>query len=139
MSDLGHMCDGRFVMPIRVYYADTDAGGVVYHANYLKFAEVCRSEYLRLLGLPLVGDRGENFVVKNSMIDWNLPVRLDDLMNCYTSAVSIGAAKLCMLHEFECRGRVVCRVEIVLVYVSRHLKPIKIGSEFREKLSPKPG
>jgi len=78
--------DGRrHVLPVRVYYEDTDAGGVVYHAAYLRFCERARSDWLRLLGVhhgELSGDDGRalHFVVRRMHCDFLRPARLDDVL-----------------------------------------------------------
>ncbi|MDR3220797.1 MAG: tol-pal system-associated acyl-CoA thioesterase [Candidatus Accumulibacter sp.] len=72
-----------FSFPVRIYYEDTDAGGVVYYANYLKFLERCRSEWLRALGFEqadLLRDPGVAFVVRHVGLDYLKPARLDDLL-----------------------------------------------------------
>ena len=73
-----------FTIPVRIYYEDTDAGGVVYYANYLKFLERCRTEWLREIGHEqgdLLLDSGIAFVVRNVAIDYLKPARLDDLLS----------------------------------------------------------
>ena len=70
-----------FTIPVRIYYEDTDAGGVVYYANYLKYFERCRSEWLRAIGhhqADLLRDPGIAFVVRNVSIEYLRPARLDD-------------------------------------------------------------
>ena len=72
-----------FTLPVRIYYEDTDAGGVVYYANYLKFLERCRSEWLRGIGHDqgdLLRDPGIAFVVRSVNIDYLKPARLDDML-----------------------------------------------------------
>jgi acyl-CoA thioester hydrolase len=72
-----------FAFPVRVYYEDTDAGGVVYYANYLKFLERCRSEWLRSIGCEQAGllrEAGIAFVVRSVSLDYLKPARLDDLL-----------------------------------------------------------
>jgi acyl-CoA thioester hydrolase len=72
-----------FRWPLRVYYEDTDAGGVVYYANYLKFFERCRTEWLRSVGVnqrTLADAHGVMFVVARAEIDYKRPARLDDLL-----------------------------------------------------------
>jgi acyl-CoA thioester hydrolase len=72
-----------FRWPLRVYYEDTDAGGVVYYANYLKFFERCRTEWLRSVGVnqrTLADEHGVMFVVARAEIDYKRPARLDDLL-----------------------------------------------------------
>ena len=70
-----------FSIPVRIYYEDTDAGGVVYYANYLKFLERCRTEWLRAVGhqqADLLRDPGIAFVVRSVKVDFLKPARLDD-------------------------------------------------------------
>ena len=70
-----------FSIPVRIYYEDTDAGGVVYYANYLKFLERCRSEWLRAIGhqqAELLREPGIAFVVRSIQVDFLKPARLDD-------------------------------------------------------------
>ena len=73
-----------FTIPVRVYYEDTDAGGVVYYANYLKFLERCRTEWLRDIGHEqgeLLRDPGIAFVVRSVNVEYLKPARLDDLLS----------------------------------------------------------
>lgn len=70
-----------FSIPVRIYYEDTDAGGVVYYANYLKFLERCRTEWLRAIGhdqADLLRDPGMAFVVRSVNLDYLKPARLDE-------------------------------------------------------------
>ena len=72
-----------FTLPVRIYYEDTDAGGVVYYSNYLKFLERCRTEWLRAIGHEqgeLLRDPGIAFVVRSVNIEYLKPARLDDLL-----------------------------------------------------------
>lgn len=72
-----------FTIPVRIYYEDTDAGGVVYYANYLKFLERCRTEWLRAIGheqSDLLRDAGIAFVVRSVTLDYLKPARLDELL-----------------------------------------------------------
>ena len=86
---------GGHVYHLRVYYEDTDAGGVVYHANYLRFAERARTEALRALGIPhaeMVEQFALMFVVRRVEIDYLRPARLDDSLAVVTRAVAVGGA-----------------------------------------------
>lgn len=81
----------------RVYLEDTDSGGVVYHASYLRFAERARTEYLRALGLShsqLIAREGLIFVVKRLSVEYHRPARLDDSLVVITRAPVIGSASL---------------------------------------------
>jgi acyl-CoA thioester hydrolase len=89
--------DGTHVFPVRVYYEDTDAGGVVYHANYLRFAERARSEMLRVLGIPhtqMLRDDGLAWTVSRCEVDFVRPARLDDALEVHSRLLEIGGASL---------------------------------------------
>ncbi len=90
---------------LRVYFEDTDAGGIVYHANYFRYAERARTEALRDAGIPhseLVRDFGQMFVVRRGEIDYLRPARLDEVLTVVTEPISIGGASL-MLRQ-DCRN-----------------------------------
>lgn len=98
MGDPGGYLDGAVHrLPIRVYYEDTDAGGIVYHSNYLRFAERGRTEMLRALGsghTDLVQSEGVAFAVRRCEIDFRWPARLDDLLEVETRIADIGGASI---------------------------------------------
>ncbi len=82
-----------FRLPVRVYYEDTDAGGVVYYANYLKYLERARTEWLRAAGwcqTALAGDRGLLFAVRSVELDYHAPVRLDDALEVEARIAELG-------------------------------------------------
>jgi acyl-CoA thioester hydrolase len=87
--------DGRHRYTLRVYYEDTDAGGVVYHATYLRFAERARTEALRDAGIPhaeLLADHGVMFMVRRIEVDYLRPARLDDSLTVVTNPLAVGGA-----------------------------------------------
>ncbi|NKF24180.1 tol-pal system-associated acyl-CoA thioesterase [Solimonas marina] len=84
-------------LPIRVYYEDTDVSGVVYHANYLRYFERARTEWLRGLGLGqerLMAELGVAFTVAGMEIDFRLPARLDDALQVRSEVVQVRRASL---------------------------------------------
>lgn len=86
-----------FIFPVRVYYEDTDAGGVVYYANYLKFAERARSEMLRHLGIEnstLQREDGIALVVRKVEAEYISPAKLDDLLEIHLSLTKVGGASI---------------------------------------------
>ena len=92
-----------FKINIRIYYEDTDAGGVVYHSKYLNFAERARAEFLRNLSLEQTFIKEKyniEFVVKNLKIDYLSYCRLDDRIDLVTYLENIHRAKLCFKHTF---------------------------------------
>lgn len=96
----------RFAFPVRVYFEDTDAGGVVYYANYLKYLERCRTEWLRSVGFDqseLLRDPGIAFVVRSVNIEYLKPARLDDELQVELEVEKIGRAQI---HFRQCIRRV---------------------------------
>ncbi len=96
------LAEGRHAYTLRVYYEDTDAGGVVYHASYLRYAERARTEALRDLGIPhaaLVARYGLMFVVRRIKVDYLRPARLDALLTVVTEPLAVGGASLVLRQE----------------------------------------
>ncbi len=95
-----------FRFPVRVYYEDTDAAGVVYYANYLKFMERARTEWLESRGFPLAAferEHGVVFVVHRCEIDFLQPARLNDALNVSVEPVKLGASTI-KARQDVCRG-----------------------------------
>ena len=122
-----------FALPIRVYYADTDAGGIVYHSKYLDMAERCRTELLRRFDWPLVGANGENFIVRSAILDWLAPARLDDLITCTTTVVEVKGARVKLRQNFEFEGQTLCNVQVELVHVSAEMRPSRLPLDLKQK------
>jgi len=128
------------VLPIRVYFEDTDFTGLVYHANFLKFCERGRSDFIRLLGLdhrsladPRQGEPAV-FVVRRIEIDYLKPARIDELLEVVTTCAEIGGAAL-VLQQDICRdGTVLARAKVTVVLVSRAGKPQRLGTLVRGAL-----
>ena len=88
---------------LRVYYQDTDAGGVVYHANYLAFAERARAETLRALGAPhakMVAEQGIMFVVHRINLHYQRPARLDEVIRIKTGITKVSGASVTLVQRF---------------------------------------
>lgn len=86
-----------FTWPIRVYYEDTDAGGIVFYANYLKFFERARTEWLRSCGIEqetLANETGSIFIVRSTAVDYRAPARLDDVIQVISRTERIGRASV---------------------------------------------
>lgn len=99
---------GQHRYRLRVYYEDTDAGGVVYHASYLRFAERARTEALRDLGLPhaaLVARHGLMLVVRRIKVDYLQPARLDDSLTVVTEPIQVGGASVVLRQDVRPDGR----------------------------------
>jgi len=128
----------KFVWPVRVYYEDTDGGGVVYHANYLKFMERARTEWLRSLGFDqtaLRHDPGVLFVVREVRLKYRKPACFNDALNVVTELSGSGRSLL-EFGQTILRGEEIlteAKVEVVCVDAER-FKPVAIPPAIREKL-----
>ncbi len=97
----------NFVLPVRVYYEDTDAAGMVYYANYLKFMERARTDWIRALGFEhsqVMQELGVAFVVRTAVVEYLKPARLDDALEIVSSIESLGRAQVVFAQNVERRG-----------------------------------
>ena len=126
---------------VRVYYEDTDAGGVVYYANYLKYIERGRTEHLRDLGFELAtiaNETGIVFVVKSVKADYLLPAFLDDTIEVQTSIELVKHASLIFAQKITNKEKntVLFNAEVKVVSVLKNnLKPCAFPQEILEKLN----
>ncbi|MBH88309.1 MAG: hypothetical protein CMJ12_04020 [Pelagibacterales bacterium] len=114
---------------IRVYYEDTDSGGVVYHANYLKFAERSRTEMLRKYKIEqekLKNDYNIQFVVKNLFIEYYHSAKLDELLNVKSLIIKISSAKIIMEQSIYKKKKLLAKIDITLGSVNQIGKPSRI-------------
>lgn len=118
MTDMNPRLEGQtFILPVRVYYEDTDAGGVVFYANYLKYAERARSEMLRHFGIEnsdLQDRHGVAFVVRHIAVDYIRPARLDDLLEVSLTLDKIGGASMQGEQVIRCAGEDLVKIQIRL-------------------------
>ncbi len=125
--------DKTFSFPVRVYYEDTDAGGIVYYANYLKFAERARTEFLRLVGKnqdDMLKQQGLGFVVKDCHISYKTPAKLDDALNVTCKVTELRGASLKMEQKIYKQDTIICELEINLVFLNiTTMRPTKIPPE----------
>lgn len=132
--------DGIFNMPVRVYYEDTDAGGIVYYANYLKFAERARTEYLRTVGLEqnadLQADERIGFAVRHCEIDYKKPAMLDDLLNVSCKIIEIGGASCTMYQEISrADGTLLVTLEVKVVCMNlSKMRPVRLPENLVQKV-----
>ena len=124
-------------MPLRVYYEDTDAAGIVYYANYLKFAERGRTELMRELGFAhsgIVAETGVVFTVRRLTAEYRQPARLDDLLSVDTRVVEIAGATL-LLDQRICRdGAVLAALDVLVACVGRDGRPRRVPPALRAAL-----
>ncbi len=124
-------------MELRVYYEDTDAGGVVYHATYLGFFERARTEYLRERGLSVrqLHDDGSIFPVVRMEIDFKYPARLDDLVRIETSVVSVGKTSFTLLQRAFRDATLLVEAWVTLVCVAPGMKPKRLPAPLVDVLT----
>ncbi|MBI3150243.1 MAG: tol-pal system-associated acyl-CoA thioesterase [Betaproteobacteria bacterium] len=109
--------DAAFAWPLRVYYEDTDAAGVVYYANYLRFIERARTEWLRALGFELnvvERDYGRVFVVRHADIDFLQPARLGDALTATVAVREAGRSRLILHQDVLREAQVLVRASVTL-------------------------
>ena len=114
-----------FSLPVRVYYEDTDAGGVVYYANYLKFCERARTDWLRAVGLEqgrLATDQNIIFVVRSVKADYLQPAVLDDLLDVVTTLGKLGHASLVFDQKIQRGGQTLFEALITIACIDRASK-----------------
>ena len=128
------------VLPVRVYFEDTDFTGLVYHANFLKFCERGRSDFIRLLGIdhqslaePKQGEPAV-FVVRRIEIDFLKPARIDEVLEVVTRCAEIGGATLVLDQEVRRDGTPLARAKVSVVLVSHTGKPQRLGQLVRGAL-----
>lgn len=128
----------RHVLPVRVYFEDTDAGGVVYHASYVRFCERGRTDFLRLLGTDArrLIDGSESrepaaFVVRRMTCDFLRPARMDDLLEVETRVKELGGASVTLLQTITCGEKRIFEAEVTVVLVSMSGKPLRLSDAVR--------
>ncbi len=127
-----------FTAQYRVYYEDTDAGAVVYYANYLKFFERARTDFLRHLGISqqqIMLDDKLVFVVKRCEIDYLKGAKLDDLLDVSVMVEKIGAASLIMKQIMLNGDQIMAQLQVEIVVVdSQNFKPKKLPMLIKQAL-----
>jgi acyl-CoA thioester hydrolase len=129
----------RFTHLLRVYWEDTDAGGIVFYANYLKFFERARTEWLRNAGhgqQAMVEATGTMFVVTDSRLRYLKPARLDDELQVTVEPVEIGRARIRVRQQAWCGDALLCEGEIAIACVDRGtFRPCRIPNDILESIT----
>jgi len=128
-----------FVWQVRVYWEDTDGGGVVYHGQYLNFFERARTEWLRSRGIhqgALAQEAGIVFAIRRMTVDWLAPARLDDLLDISVHSVKAGASRLTFAqHMRRGDGKEIATAEVMAVCLdAAQFKPIKMPEQIRSEI-----
>ena len=130
------------VFPVRVYYEDTDAGGMVYHANYLRFAERARTEYLRSVGTDhtsLLADDGIAFTVRQCTVDFLRPARLDDALEVHTRFLEVRGASLSAEQVVRREADEIARLVVRLACIDATGHPRRLPKTLRDAFAESAG
>jgi acyl-CoA thioester hydrolase len=126
------------VLPLRIYYEDTDAQGIVYYANWMRFLERGRTELLRLLGQEhsaLRAERGLNWVVRRCTIDYLKPARLDEAVQILTECGELRGASLHMLQEARRGEDTLVRADLLIACMDEAGRPMRLPAPVRAALA----
>jgi acyl-CoA thioester hydrolase len=132
------MKNKKFTSNFRIYYEDTDAGGVVYYANYLKFAERARTEILREAGInqsELAKNPGILFVVGNFSGNLKKPARLDDMIRIESEVTETGGASFSVCQKIFRESETIAEINVTIVCVGTGMKPERMPESVRKALS----
>ena len=127
----------EFTWDVRVYYEDTDAGGIVYYANYLKFFERARTEWLRAIGVgqhALLQEHDAMFVVKNVSADYHAPAKLDDVLKLTLRIEKLGRASIQFVQEAWCSERLLNTAQVKVGCVDAALRPRALPESVAAKM-----
>ena len=127
------------VWPIRVYYEDTDAAGIVYYANYLKFAERARTELLRAIGIDhsrMRATTGLAFTVRECSVDYQAPARLDDALEVHTRLLEISGAAIRAEQIIMRDSQMLVRVTLRIVCLRPDGRPSRLPESIRSAMAP---
>ena len=136
----GHFAGKTHVLPIRIYYEDTDLSGIVYHANYLRFMERGRSEFFRGAGIvklaELDGPDPSAWTLRKVSLEYLRPARLDDLIEVHTRATALSGARMTAEQDIYSAGQLLTRGQVEACIIALTGKPRRIPQEMRDKLQP---
>ena len=127
----------EFIHEVKIYYEDTDSGGVVYYSNYLKFLERARTEMIESVGLSnkkLLEEYKTLIIVKSCNIEYVSPAKLEDKIQIYSSIESFNKASFIMTQNIKKDDNFIVKTKLKLVTVNQEGKPIKIPSVLEKKL-----
>ena len=128
-------------MKKRIYYHDTDCGGVVYYANYLKFFEEARTEYFALKNASIkqLADSGTMFVVARQEVDYKFPAKYGDELDIQTQIGATSGVRIEFLHEIYNQDKqIIVKAKTTMVCVDKNLRPQAIPEDLRKKIASSP-
>jgi len=127
----------EFIWNVRVYYEDTDAGGIVYYANYLKFFERARTEWLRQINVgqhALLQEHDAMFVVKSVSAEYHAPAKLDDVIKLTLSIEKLGRASISFIQEAWCGEQLLNTARVKVGCVDATLRPRAVPPAVADKM-----
>ena len=136
-SIAGHFDGSAFVYPLRVFYEDTDAAGIVYYANYLKFIERARTEMMRTAGIDHSSMReheGVIFIVKRCALNYRKPARLDDWREIHTRVTALKGASLEAEQSVLKEGQLLVQADLRLACIHESGTPVRFPAGIRAAL-----
>lgn len=125
------------LFPIRVYYEDTDMAGIVYYANYLKYIERARSDWVRGLGLDqnaMREDQGVVFVVRRVEADYLTPARFDESLTVETRVTAVTGVRLIMSQEVRRDERALFRAVVTVACLNHAGQPVRLPANIRQQI-----
>jgi len=137
----GIITSNEHILPVRVYYEDTDAQGVVYYANYMRYLERGRTDMLRMMGLDqremLAFEQPEDvqFVVRRCELDYHLPAHLDDVLMIHTRIASVGGASLVMTQDVRRDEEILVGAVVKAAVIGQDGKPKRLPKELKQRMN----
>ena len=140
LQGLGHIEGKTHILPISVYYEDTDLSGVVYHANYLRYMERGRTEFFRLAGISkmagLEDEEPTAWAIRSLAIHYHRPARLDDAIAVHTSLTDLSGARMKALQRVMCGGQLLVEGRIEACITTLTGKPRRVPKNVAQTLAP---
>lgn len=141
MNDAAGRFEGKtHILPVRIYYADTDLSGVVYHANYLAYMERGRSEFFRHAGIVRLAQLEEPeptaWTLRKVELEYLRPARVDDLIEVHTRLSALSGARMNAHQDVYLNGQMLTRGRIEACIITLSGKPRRIPQDMRDRLAP---
>jgi acyl-CoA thioester hydrolase len=141
MNDAAGRFEGKtHILPVRIYYADTDLSGVVYHANYLAYMERGRSEFFRHAGIMRLAQLEEPeptaWTLRKVELEYLRPARVDDLIEVHTRLSALSGARMNAHQDVYLNGQMLTRGRIEACIITLSGRPRRIPQDMRDKLAP---
>jgi acyl-CoA thioester hydrolase len=140
LTGLGSFDGKTHVLPISIYYEDTDLSGMVYHANYLRYMERGRTEFFRLSGISKMAGLEENeptaWTIRSIQVDYHRPARLDDLIHVRTTLIGLSGARMKAIQLVTCGETLLVKGRIEACITTLTGKPRRLPKNLQQTLAP---